>query len=302
MQARSADNVKGIDVSHWQGAVDWQKVAAGGIQFAFIKATEGKTTVDPQIKANAAGALNAGLKIGFYHYSHPESNDAVVEAANFAAAVKSYNSDFPHVLDVEGNASRIGSAALTAWCLKWLQEVNRLTGRPVMIYTGASFANTYLGKELGSYPLWIAHYGAAQPMPNGTWSKWSIFQYTDKGQVNGVSGNVDLDLMEFDFYNQYPVPAASPDDNVKIVVNGKLAAYGRIIGGHVYLPLRMLGQALGKTVSWDNARKLAYVEGKAVDAFVMIDGSAYVQIRKAAELFGGKLTWDNANKKVFLNI
>jgi hypothetical protein len=64
----------------------------------------------------------------------------------------------------------------------------------------------------------------------------------------------------------------------------------------------MLGQALGKTVSWDNERKLAYVDGKSVDAFVVIDGSAYVQIRKAAELFGGKLTWDNANKKVFLNI
>ncbi|PWV90274.1 GH25 family lysozyme M1 (1,4-beta-N-acetylmuramidase) [Paenibacillus cellulosilyticus] len=205
MQAKAASNIKVIDVSHHQGAIDWVSVKADGVQGAFIKASEGRTGVDTKFSTNAKAAVAAGVKVGFYHYAHPENNSALVEAAKFADTVKGYAADFPHVLDVEGDAASVGGGKLSAWCVAWLQEVERLTGHPTMIYTGASFAKSYLGNQLASYPLWIAHYGVSTPMANSTWDKWSVFQYTDVGKVKGISGNVDTNAMEKSFFEKYVV-------------------------------------------------------------------------------------------------
>lgn len=201
MQARTTSNVKVIDVSHHQGSIDWKKVAAAGVKGAVIKATEGGSLVDLKLSSFATGAPAAGLKIGFYHYAHPELNAPETEAANFFRNVKQYKADFPHVLDVEG-AAGIGAEKLTAWCVKYLQEVEKLTGHPAMVYTGASFAKSYLGAALAKWPLWVAHYGAITPMANNTWSKWSVFQYDDKGTVAGVTGNVDINAMEKAFFDK----------------------------------------------------------------------------------------------------
>jgi len=202
-KGKSASDIKLIDVSHHQGTIDWAKVAADGVKGAIIKATEGVTGIDKQLSVNAVGAAKAGLLMGFYHYARPENNDAKKEAAHFAATVKGYRSDFPLVLDVEGDASKIGTTTLTKWCVTFLQELERITDCPAMIYTGASFAKAHLGKELGSWPLWIAHYGVDKPMANNTWSEWSVFQYSDSGKVNGIAGNVDMNAMEKLFFDKY---------------------------------------------------------------------------------------------------
>jgi len=199
MQAKSKSNLWGIDVSRWQGQIDWLKVKDAGVQFAFVKATDGVGWIDPQFRRNAGGANAVGIPVGFYHYAHPELNTAFSEADSFLETVKGLPIQLPYVLDVEGKASGIGRDRLTKWCLHWLREVQKRTGHTVMIYTGASFAKTYLGDELAEYPLWVAHYGVDQPMANNTWNRWSVFQYSDKGSVAGISGNVDLNVMEADF-------------------------------------------------------------------------------------------------------
>lgn len=304
MQSKSDSNVKVIDISHHQGAVDWARVKADGVVGAFIKATEGGSVIDDTFAINVAGAAVNGIKVGFYHYAHPELNSAEKEAATFAKTVAGKHADFPHVLDVEGAASKLGAAALTAWCVTWLNEVKHLTGRPTMIYTGASFAKTYLGADLGKWPLWIAHYGATTPMANTTWAAWSVFQFTSSGRVAGIAGNVDVNVMERAFFDKYagtaPVPKPTADDTIKIVVNDKLATYGRIIEGHAYLPLRQLGEALGVYVEWRDAEKTPYVNGIAIAAYKLIDGKSYVGVRAAAELLGGIVSWDNGTKKVYL--
>jgi len=205
MQARSSTNVKGIDVSHWQGTIDWSKVATDGVKYVFIKATEGVSGVDSRLRANALAASSAGIKVGYYHYARPENNnnDAVKEARHFASTVAGYPCQWPLVLDVEGEASKLGARALTQWCAMFLTELERASGRRAMIYSGASFARTYLGKELAGWPLWIAHYGVDKPMDNSTWDRWAIFQYSDKGRVAGIAGNVDLNAMEAEFYGRY---------------------------------------------------------------------------------------------------
>ncbi|NBD24811.1 GH25 family lysozyme [Paenibacillus glycinis] len=306
MQAKSATNLKVIDVSHHQndrGKIDWAKVKTDGVAGVFVKATEGGSGHDKQFSSNAQGASSAGLKVGFYHYAHPELNDAGKEAANFANAISGCAADFPHVLDVEGEAATVPGEQLTAWCVEWLETVEKLTGRPAMLYTGASFAKSNLRQPLGKWPLWIAHYDTDRPMANDTWSEWAVFQYTSEGTVAGIVGNVDVNAMEKAFFDNFagtPADSGSTDeDSVKIVVNDKLAARGRLIDGHAYLPVRELAEALGVPVEWNASEAKPYVAGKSVTAFKLIGGSAYIGVRAAAELLGGQASFDGQTEKVY---
>ncbi|SFT15132.1 GH25 family lysozyme [Paenibacillus sp. BC26] len=304
MQAKSASNVKAIDVSHHQGVIDWKKVRAAGVLAAFIKASEGTSFKDDKFATNANAAAAAGIKTGFYHYAHPESNDAKSEAAHFANTIKGFKSDFPHVLDVEGDAEQLSTSKLTPWCVDWLTEVQRLTGHPTMLYTGASFAKTELTQPLGQWPLWVAHYNVDKPMDNPTWNEWAVFQYSDDGRVDGIGGDVDMDAMEQAFYDLYANPGQpqpqSPEDTIKIVVNDKLAAYGRIVDGSTYVPLRQLGESLGVPVYWDSATSTPYVNGQPVKNYKLFGDRTYIGIRASAELLGAKVSWDSVNQKVYI--
>ncbi|QHW32974.1 glycoside hydrolase [Paenibacillus rhizovicinus] len=304
MQARSDSNVKVIDVSHYQGTIDWKKAHADGVMGAFIKASEGTGITDSAFATNAVNAPAAGLRVGFYHYSHPEKNDAKSEAAYFASVVAGRKADFPHVLDVEGQASQVPSDKLTDWCVQWLKEVTRLTGHDTMVYTGASFAKSYLGKSLGAWPLWVAHYGVDQPMANDTWDEWAVFQYTSSGSVKGINGNVDMNAMEKAFYDHYSgvvvVKPINVEDTIKVVVNDVLVAYGRNVNGSVYAPLRQLGESMGATVTWDPVTQMPYVNGTPVAQFILFNGSAYVSVRAAALFLGGTVTWDGKTQKVYI--
>lgn len=306
MQSKSSGNIKGIDVSHHQGNIDWSKVAANGVMFAFIKATEGTTYTDRMLTTNINAAQKAGIKIGFYHYAHPEKgNSAEDEATYFVKKTMDYTCDLAYVLDVEGEASSIGKEKLTTWSIAFLNKVKSLTDKPVMIYTGGSFAKSYLSSSLSSYPLWIAHYGVETPMSNTIWNKWSIFQYTSTGALKGISGNVDLNVMEADYYNELTgitAPIVTEADNVKVIINDILVGYGRNIEGHVYLPLRKLGEAIGQSISWDNNENIPYVGGKVIKMFRLIDSTTYVGVRAVSELFGAEVLWNEKLKKVFIYI
>ncbi|WP_258171013.1 GH25 family lysozyme [Paenibacillus sp. R14(2021)] len=304
LQARSPSHLKVIDVSHHQGTIDWEKVRSDGVVGTLIKATEGTTYTDPNMAVNADGALKAGLHIGFYHYAHPERNDALSEAAQFVSVIQGRKSEFPHTLDVEGDAANVPSSKLTDWCVQWLKEVERLTGQKTMIYTGASFAKTYLGKKLGQWPLWVAHYGTNKPMDNGIWDTWSVFQYTSSGKVKGIGGNVDINAMEEAFYKQYTAPKIvtplSDTDTIKVVINDMLAAYGRNVNGSIYAPLRQLGDALGAAITWDTATRTPFVSGKVITNYMLIDSVTYVSVRATGEYLGGTVTWDSKTQKVYI--
>jgi lysozyme len=193
MQSRNPNNARGIDVSHHQGDIDWLKVKADHIDFAFVKATEGLGYIDDKFRRNAAGANAVGIPVGYYHYAHPEMNKAVDEAAAFLDAVKSQPSQLPYILDLEGSeAAALDTTTLTKWAVDFMNTVHTRAGKPVMLYTGAYFARDELNKSLGFVPLWIAHYGAATPLANGTWNDWTFFQYTSTGSVKGIVGNVDM--------------------------------------------------------------------------------------------------------------
>lgn len=314
MQARSSNNAQGIDISHHNGTVDWAKVRADGISFAFLKASEGRSYRDPTFPGHLKAARAAGILVGAYHFVTSQSVDAArEEAANFMGAITAAGGidllDLPPVMDYENNPGQLTKAQINAVAESFLTTVESLSGRRPIIYTGNSFAANF-GANLGAYPLWVARYSTTPPTDVAAWGKWTFWQYSDGQQggarsdgsrsVAGVSGYVDLNEYA-GTEEQLRAAYIRPDalDNVKVVVNDKLAAYGRVIDGHVYLPLRKLGEALGKAVHWDNEAKLPYVDGHAVETFSIIDGTTYVGVRAAAEMLGSIVSWDGETKKVY---
>ena len=188
----SDGNAQGIDVSHYQGTVSWAEVRQAGIEFAFAKATDGLTWVDPQFAANWPGMQAAGILRGAYHFFEP-ADDASQQAQFFLSTVQLAAGDLPPALDVEKAAS--SSTALWQGVETWLQDVAAATGLQPFLYVAPTFARDKgIPEALAAYPLWIAEYGVTQPaLPTG-WTAWQIWQHSESGSVAGVTGTVDLDV------------------------------------------------------------------------------------------------------------
>mgnify|MGYP000020897061 FL=1 len=181
----------GIDVSSWQGNIDFGKVKNDGIDVVYIKASEGTYYTDPYFRQNYNNAKANGLKVGFYHYLTARTNEqARDEARFFVSAISNTSPDCRLAMDFEvfGNLTPY---EVTSISQTFLEEVKNLSGKDVVIYSNAYSARAIFGSELTKYPLWVANYYVSSPSPNGKWNTWVGFQYTDIGRVNGISGNVD---------------------------------------------------------------------------------------------------------------
>ncbi|WP_458119778.1 glycoside hydrolase family 25 protein [Paenibacillus sp. Z6-24] len=197
MQARNKRNAQGIDVSHWQGSINWNQVRADGRQFVFVKASEGTSYRDNRFITNIQGARAAGMLVGAYHFLNAQSTAAAQrEAAHFIECLNmvggAQSLDLPPVMDYEDNPGKLNPSQITAIALAFLQEVERLGGRRPILYTGNAFA-TRFGRSLSDYDLWIARYSNTRVPDDCTaWQRWDFWQYTDSGQVQGIQGGVDL--------------------------------------------------------------------------------------------------------------
>lgn len=196
-------NLDGIDVSYYQGTINWPQVAAAGKRFAFVRATAGTLTADTQYGINRPGAKAAGLAVGAYHYANPDSatNDAANEARWFLQNATIASGDLLPVLDLEVT-NGLSPTAMTTWAQTWLGQVYAATGVRPIIYTNAGFwstsmANTDWFARNGYSVLWIAHWTtASQPnVPAANWSGygWTFWQHSQTGTVPGIAGPVDLD-------------------------------------------------------------------------------------------------------------
>ena len=187
-----ADTAKGIDVSHFQGEVDWAKVKQAGITFTFVKATGGDDYTDPHFDENWAGSGKAGLFRGAYHFFYA-NDDALGQAKHFINTVKSFPRNLPPVVDVEVS-EHVDKEKLVADVLVWLDYVRQTTGCTPIIYTDPGFGDHYFtNKELKAYPLWIADYATrVEDIPSAWWGEhWTFWQYTQTGEIAGVNADVD---------------------------------------------------------------------------------------------------------------
>lgn len=191
MQNLNQGKYRGIDISSWQGNVDFKAVANSGIKIVYIKATEGDYYVSPNLKSSYEGAKANNLLVGFYHY-YKANIDANVQAMYFVNSIKGLKVDCRLALDIESSEG-VSSSTLTTMCINFLEKVESLSGVGTVVYTYTNFAQNNLTNKLSKYPLWIANYGVTVPGNNPIWDSWIGFQYSDRGTVPGVSGNCDLD-------------------------------------------------------------------------------------------------------------
>jgi len=191
----SKSKFKGIDISHYNGDIDFTKVKAAGIQLVYIKATEGTTYVDNYLGTNYNGAKSAGLKTGFYHFlvgtSSPET-----QADNFYKNIKNKQSDLKPMLDVESNGFDVMD-----YTLRFINEFKKISNMDIGIYTYSDFISN-LDSRLSKYILWEANWHkSSSDLPlNNVWSTRAGHQYTDKGNINGINSQVDLDEFTQDIF------------------------------------------------------------------------------------------------------
>lgn len=186
------DPIAGIDVSMWQGSIDWEAVKESGIEFVIVKATEGITYVDPTFIANWDGAKEAGLLVSAYHMLWPQF-PAAKQAEHFLNTMGERKTDFPLALDVElkGAGGNIGAVVEEV-----LLALEARDGRVPIIYTAQSIWNTHVGWAPGwhRFSLWVADYNAVAPAIPVGWDTYSFWQHSSTGKVPGISGNVDLNI------------------------------------------------------------------------------------------------------------
>lgn len=202
---------KGIDVSRFQGKIDWEAVAADGVEFAFIRVANrgygsaGKLIEDERFEDNMEGALAAGIQVGVYVYSQAVNEDEVLEEANLVIEkLAPYNVKCPVVFDVEktaDSAGRMNQLTLeerTNVTLRFCQAIEEAGYKP-MIYHNLEMGALMIDLEtLEQYDKWFAYYNDDMYYPYD----YKIWQYSDKGTVNGIKGNVDMNI-SFDKFWEY---------------------------------------------------------------------------------------------------
>lgn len=187
-----AATYRGLDVSVWQGAIDFAQVRASGKEVVYIRAGYGHAE-DTRFCENAANARQAGMKTGFYFYvTATNTAQARQQAAYFAELIREVPYDCRPAVDFEQYGS-LSKAELNAIALAFAETLESRTGITPVFYTNAYSAASIWEAELTRYPLWIADYGPSEPASIGHWRSWVGFQYADNGRVPGISGNVDLD-------------------------------------------------------------------------------------------------------------
>ena len=189
----------GIDVSKWNGNIDWNAVKNSGISYVIIRcgyrgSSEGRLIEDSRFETNIEGALGAGLKVGVYFFTQAVSEvEAVEEASMVLEQIKNYKLAYPVFIDVEASGGRgdtLGRDERTAVCKAFCQTIEG-AGYKAGVYSNKVWMEGKINaSELGTYKIWLAQY-AATPTYAGRYDMW---QYRSNGSVSGISGNVDLNI------------------------------------------------------------------------------------------------------------
>lgn len=205
---------RGIDVSKWQGEIDWEKVKGAGVEFAMLRAGYGQGNADSMFARNAAGCEAAGLPYGVYWFSYAWSEESArAEAGSCLQLIRGRNIEYPVAFDFEGDSVEYAEKRGVAVTKELVSAMARAfcsavegAGRYAMIYTNPSFLSRYLDAQIPKeYDIWLAQWPAkpdpaAPPVLAG-----GMWQYSSAGSVDGVQGRVDLDAA----YKDYPALTAA---------------------------------------------------------------------------------------------
>lgn len=194
---------KGIDVSRHQGDIDWGKVAASGVEYAIIKVgargygEEGNIILDPKFEENISGAIAAGIKVGVYFYTQAITEEEAIEEANLVLeAIKGYELDYPVVYDVEktskasGRMNQLTVEERTKMAKIFINKIKE-AGYTPMIYSNMEMWSVLIDMaQFEDVEKWFAYYGPSLYFPY----EYAMWQYSDTGRVDGIQGDVDLNI------------------------------------------------------------------------------------------------------------
>jgi len=199
--------VHGVDISRWQGEIDWPKLRTQGANFAYIKATDGGDHLDPMFKKNWRRAKEAGIRRGAYHFFY-WCRTAGEQADWFMRNVPRDPDALPPVIDVEYNGEssckyRLSRAKAIEKMQVFMDKLERHYGKRPVIYTAPDFYRDNLTGEFKNYPFWLRSV-AAHPSKVYPGRKWLFWQYSGSGLSHGVTGKIDLNVFrgsERDWHN-----------------------------------------------------------------------------------------------------
>lgn len=219
--------VRGIDVSYYQRQPDWDRVAADGVRFAFIRVSDGLRHIDSEFERNWREARRAGIRRGAYQFFRPNL-DPIAQADLLVDRMGALEpGDLPPVIDVEATGG-LSPSGVRSRVRQWIDRVRTRTGVQPIIYTGSYFWRDQVGgPSWGTdHHLWVAHYTTGCPLVPEPWSRFTFHQYTDRGRVAGISGNVDMNnfngtLAELDALTVDGVPPPPPPQCETIDANGR---------------------------------------------------------------------------------
>lgn len=192
--SKNNDKIAGIDVSEYQGVINWEKVKMieeqFPIGFVFIRATAGNDRSDNCFKDNWRAARKNKIIRGAYHYYRPNEN-SLEQAALFIKTVQLKKGDLPPVLDIEQLPKNQSIDSLKVGLKRWLKKVEDHYGVRPIIYSGEKYYTAFLHEEFSGYTFWIANYNIWVEEIKPEWQFW---QFTEKATVDGISGNVDVNI------------------------------------------------------------------------------------------------------------
>ncbi|WP_333808654.1 glycoside hydrolase family 25 protein [Flavobacterium sp.] len=192
------DKAIGFDVSEYQSEINWEQTyhidESFELSFVFIRATAGKDKMDKRFKENWKASKERQLIRGAYHYYRPNEN-SIAQAENFIKNVKLEKGDLPPVLDIEKLPKSQSIDSLKVGLRRWLKKVEKHYKVKPIIYSGESYYTDFLKKEFSDYPLWIANYNFWR---NHLEDDWLFWQFTEKAQIQGIEGMVDINIFNGD--------------------------------------------------------------------------------------------------------
>lgn len=207
---------KGIDVSKWQGTIDWEKVKASGIQFAMLRAGYGQGNIDETFARNASECNRLGIPIGVYWFSYAYTDAMAHREAQYClGAVMPYKLDYPIAFDFEGDsvnyARKQGVTIIKAMATSFAHEFCRTVQaahKTPMVYTNPDYLANYFDSTIPkNYDIWLAKW-PKKPDFNNPPEHAAIWQYTSSGTVPGISGRVDMNV-DYKYY-------AEDDENMNV--------------------------------------------------------------------------------------
>ncbi|MDE2105972.1 MAG: LysM peptidoglycan-binding domain-containing protein, partial [Patescibacteria group bacterium] len=209
--------ISGVDVSQWQGVIDWPTVKRAGYQFALIRATVGMQE-DTTFKQNWTGAKAAGLAVGAYHFAYDNVTPADQQADFFHSTVVAAGLEPGDLAALDMEVAEAG-VPTRPWNNEFLGHAGAAFGCPLLDYSDLSFLEGQIGAEPGNNGLWLAEWTATMPATPAGWPFIAVWQHTNAGAVAGINGRVDLDffnvadmdhLLAYGYQGHIPPPVPSP--------------------------------------------------------------------------------------------